>query len=147
MTPNRLAVAIGRLRQALPPAAAAALATKVAPTALAYDLLQAFRDAYANDAPLASARANPAAAGERVTPARAGLLPQLSGAATINRTHAELQPAGAPTTINRNFTGQNIGLTLSQPLFRLQNYEAFQQSQLGVAQAEAAFSATELDLM
>lgn len=147
MTPNRLAVAIRRLMQALPTVATAAFATAWAPTAQAYDLLQSFRDAYANDAPLASARANLAATGERVTQARAGLLPQLSGSAAINRTHAELQPAGAPTTINRNFTGQNIGLTLSQPLFRLQNYEAFQQSQLGVAQAEAAFTATELDLM
>ena len=127
-------------------ALALALALALPAPAPAYDLLQAWRDAQSNDAPLAAARAVLAAAAERVPQARAGLLPQVGAAASYTRTHAEIVPTGVPLVV-RNFSGTSLALNLTQPILRLQNVETLEQSRLALAQAEAAAAAAELDLM
>ena len=142
MIPKRPAPAGRRLARAL----CLALAAAFSPAALAYDLLQAWQDARVHDATLASARAALAATGERVPQARAGLLPQLSGSAGLNRTHSEIQPSAGPL-FTRNFTAENFGFSLTQPVLRLQNLETYEQSLLAVEQARAAYAAAELDLM
>ncbi|MDD2743758.1 MAG: TolC family outer membrane protein, partial [Rhodocyclaceae bacterium] len=79
---------------------------------------------------------------------RAGLLPSitLSANSTWNETDITRQVAGASTVpINYNTNGWSLALT--QPLFRWQNWVAYQQSELAVALAEAQFEAARMDLV
>ena len=132
-----------RLRAAV----VATLVACTAPAAWGYDLLQAYRDAQANDAVLAASRAQLQATRENVPIARSALLPVFGASATLQRQEVDLvNPTNA--LANRQFSLQSrtYGISLSQPLFRLQNIEAYEQSKLGVAQAEAAFANAQQDL-
>ena len=121
---------------------AASLALACAHAAHATDLGQAFRDAFANDAALQSVRAQLAATREKVTQARAGLLPGV--AATGALSHQLVDSSAAPS---REFTGQNYAVSLSYPLYRLQNVEAYEQSKLSVVLTEAQEAQAEQDLI
>ena len=68
----------------------------------AMDLVQAYRDALANDAVVASARAQLDATRERVPQAQAGLLPVVNGSAVVNRQMVDTNLAP-----RRDFTSQN----------------------------------------
>jgi len=126
------------LARALATAVGLALSAPV----FAYDLVQAYRDAFTNDAQLASARAQLAATRELVPQARAGLLPQVDARATLRQNWSDSNRY--PTT---DFTGQNYGIQLSYPLYRLQNVEAFEQSKLQSTLGEAQFLQTQQDLV
>ena len=121
---------------------AASLALACAHAAQATDLGQAFRDAFPNDAALQSVRAQLAATREKVTQARAGLLPGV--AATGALSHQLVDTSAAPS---REFTGQNYAVSLSYPLYRLQNVEAYEQSKLSVVLTEAQEAQAEQDLI
>ena len=126
---SRLAIAVIAALAALPGASHA------------MDLAQAYRDALAYDAQVASARASLAAVREREQQARAGLLPSSNLSATLNR-------AGVDTNLadRREFTQKIFSANLSYPLYRLQNIETFEQSKLQVAVSEAALVQTHVDL-
>ncbi|WP_151636538.1 TolC family outer membrane protein [Noviherbaspirillum aerium] len=111
----------------------------------AIDLLQVYREALANDAVYASARATLAAGQEREVQGRAGLLPQIGVGGNVNRTNADISAAGAE--IGRNFTARGYSVSLSQPLFRVANWEQYQQGKLSVAASEAAFAQAQQDLI
>ena len=121
---------------------ALALGFGLASPASALDLLGAWRDALANDSQVASARAQLAASRERVPQARAGLLPQVGASASVSRSFNDtnLSPS-------RDFTGQNYGIQLSYPLYRLQNVELLEQSRLQAAAGEAQFELARQDLI
>lgn len=123
-------------------ALATAVGLALSAPAFAYDLVRAYRDAFTNDAQLASARAQLAATRELVPQARAGLLPQVDARATFRQNWSESNRY--PTT---DFTGQNYGIQLSYPLYRLQNVEAFEQSKLQSTLGEAQFLQTQQDLV
>ncbi|MFA7665319.1 MAG: TolC family outer membrane protein [Burkholderiaceae bacterium] len=121
---------------------AATFSLAMAGPVLAYDLMQAWQDALANDSQVASARAELAALRERVPQARAGLLPQVGASASINRSLTDTNLA--PT---RNYTGQNYGIQLSYPLYRLQNVELVEQSKLQAALGETLLGLAQQDLI
>ena len=111
----------------------------------AIDLLQVYREALANDAQYASARAQLAAGQEKSTQGRAGLLPTVGVGGSYNRSDLEATSAGA--TSSRDFNSHGYTVSLSQPLLRLANWEAYQQGRLSVALSEAQFGQSQQDLI
>ena len=111
--------------------------------AAAMDLMQAWRDAGAIDPVVASARSQLAATREKVPQARAGLLPSVNASAAVNR-----QAVDSTLRDDRYYVNpKNYAVQLSQPLLRMQNIEAFEQSKLSVAIAEAQYTQAQQDLM
>lgn len=111
----------------------------------AIDLLQVYREALANDAPYASARAQLAAGQEKSTQGRSGLLPTVGVGGSYNRTDLESSSAGV--TSSRDFNSHGYTVSLSQPLFRLANWEQYQQGKLSVAVSQAQFAQAQQDLI
>ena len=104
------------------------------------DLIAVYRDALAYDAQYAAARAALEAGREKLPQGRAGLLPTVGLAA--NTMWNELDTTARTSGARENSTSYNTNgwtASLSQPLFRWQNWVAYTQSELAVAQAEAQF--------
>ena len=114
------------------------------------DLLQVYRDAKGYDAQYAGARYALIAGQERLPQGRAGLLPSLNLSASTTRTRIESEsddPAVVPD-FTRDFRTDNLyTLTLSQPIYRRQNWLQLDQAGWQVKQAEAAFGQAEQDLV
>jgi outer membrane protein len=125
----------------MPKTMIAALCLTAAAPSFALDLMQAWRAALANDAQLASARAQLQATRERVPQARAGLLPAVSATAAMNRNSIDTN-----VTSTRTYTSESYGIQAAYPLLRLQNVEAFEQSKLAVAIDEAQLEQANQDL-
>ncbi|MFZ6638608.1 TolC family outer membrane protein [Undibacterium sp. TC4M20W] len=113
----------------------------------ATDLLQIYKDALANDAQYASARASLTAAQEKPVQGRAGLLPgiALKGSDGKARTEAENDVVSG----SRSFTGvtNTWTLGLSQPLFNWGNWQAYEQSKLSLVINQALFEQSKQDLI
>jgi outer membrane protein len=124
---------------------ASLLALQLAPfgTVFAGDLLQAYRDASAYDAQLQVARANLRAGREKDDQGLALLLPSvvLTGDSTRARRNSD------PGNITTSGQTTTWAVTLTQPLYRPQNWITYQQSDIQVAQAEIVFTQAEQDLM
>ena len=117
-------------------------------SAAAADLLQVYRDAVRNDPVFAAARAALDAGREKAPQGRAGLLPTLtfSGNTLWNDTQSE--PRNNPLLKSSNdYNTHAYQVTLTQPLFRWQNWVAYDQAKLQVAQAEASFAQAQQDLI
>ena len=118
--------------------------------AAAADLIQLFRDAKANDAAYASARATLAAGREKLPQGQALLLPtiNLTGNSTYSDFDVRLRtgPTGGQWA-NRPFNSNGYTVTLTQPLYRMQNWTQYEQSEFQVAQAEAQFGQAGQDLI
>jgi outer membrane protein len=112
----------------------------------AIDLLQVYREAQANDAVYASARATLTAGQERSVQGRAGLLPVVGVAGNYNRTDLDAEVAGVKQA-QRDFNAHGYTISLTQPLFRLSNWEQYQQGKLSVAASEAQFAQAAQDLI
>ncbi|SFD37930.1 outer membrane protein [Massilia yuzhufengensis] len=127
----------------------------------AADLIQVYQQALANDATFASARASAAAGRERVPQGRALLLPTvgITGSSIKNdrdgspwnegdlitnaTTGVQTRVAGSASNLRTSeFT---IGLT--QPLFRWDRWETYQQSKLQQSVSEAQFAQAQQDLI
>ena len=128
-------------------ASVAALALAFAAPAFGQSLLQVYRDALANDAVYAAARAQYQANQEKIPQARAGLLPSvaLTGNITNGRSESDY-PAPTPS-VSADGTSRGYTLSLTQPLFRWQAWESFEQSKLAVVAAEAQFEQSRQDLI
>ena len=113
----------------------------------AADLLQVYRDAAAFDAQYAAARAQRDAGLEKLPQGRAGLLPTLglSSNTTWNDAEFTARSSGAKRSVEYNSNGWNV--SLSQPLFRWQNWVGYKQSELAVAAAELQFVLAGQDLI
>lgn len=115
--------------------------------AQAADLVQVYKQALANDATYASARASLSAGQERTVQGRSQLLPTvgLSGTALKNNGDQTDRIKGlSGDTENYSHTMQ---LQLTQPLFRWANWENYQQSKLSTAAAEAVFAQAQQDVI
>jgi len=114
----------------------------------ATDLLNAYRDAIAYDAQFASARAGADAGREKLPQGRAGLLPSINATANTtwnkNETTRRTTPPGYS---NLNYNSHGWTATLTQPIFRWQNWMQYQQGELGAAQAEVQFNQAKQDLI
>ena len=118
-----------------------ALALAVALPASGADLLNVYRDALVSDPVYQSARAQFAATAERLPQARSGYLPFING--NVGITRYWLDREGSPSF---DYTYKTYGITLSQPIFRLQNWIAITQAQHVVLQAESALAQAQQDL-
>jgi outer membrane protein len=128
--------------------------------AQATDLIQVYQQALANDATFASARASLAAGREKVIQGRSGLLPTVgvTGATTKNNSdfapfnEGELGVLPNGTLGIANGNGSNLRtdqytVSLSQPLFRWDRWQTYEQSKLAVAIAEAQYAQAQQDLI
>lgn len=115
--------------------------------AKAADLLSAYHDAITYDAQFAAARAALDAGREKLPQGRAGLLPSMGIAANTawNDDHRTPRATGIESTTKYNSNGWTA--SLSQPLFRWQNWVAYTQSELAVSLAEAQFAQARQDLI
>src|SRR6185312_15672387 len=120
-------------------AAALALAASGASAA---DLLAIYHDAQVSDPVYQSARAQYNASIETLPQARAGYLPLISGSASIFRNYLDQETAGKV-----NYTTKTYAVTLSQPIFRLQNWIAITEAEQQVLQAQATLASSQQDLV
>ena len=111
---------------------AAALLAAGAPVAAA-DLVSIYRDALLSDAGYQAARAQYEATRERLPQARAGYLPLVTGTATAFRNDVNLEIAP-----DQRYSTSTYAVTLTQPVFRMQNWIAITQADKQVLQAHAA---------
>ncbi|MBI4986262.1 MAG: TolC family outer membrane protein [Rhodocyclales bacterium] len=117
-------------------------------TAAAADLVSVYRDAVAYDAQFAAAKASLDAGREKLPQGRAGLLPTIGLSANTTWNDLDVHRRATPPTdtpFKYNSNGWTVQLT--QPLFRWQNWETYNQSELQVALAEAQFAAARQDLI
>ncbi|MDZ4202925.1 MAG: TolC family outer membrane protein [Gallionella sp.] len=117
--------------------------------AQAADLLETFRAAQANDPVFAAARAAQLAGQEKLPQGRAPLMPSLnlSANSTFNDQTVSYRGAAPFPGGNQRYNSHGYSLTLSQPLFRQQNWVAYTEAELQVAQTEAQFKIAEQDLI
>src|SRR5471030_3032979 len=117
--------------------------------AQAEDLLQVFRDARSYDAQYGAARYALQAGLEKLPQGRSLVLPTLGLTSSITRTNLDIEgrwPNPAVTT-TRTFNTTTYQLTLSQPVFRPQNWVQYDQAEYQVRQAEAVFGQAAQDLV
>lgn len=112
----------------------------------AADLLQVYKDALANDAQYASARASLSAGQQRSVQGRAGLLPFVSLGGSDSRNKFNSAPDTGPE-VSGTTRSNSYALSLSQPLFNWVNWEQYQQSKLSVVISEATFAQAQQDLI
>ncbi|HEY4371153.1 MAG TPA: TolC family outer membrane protein [Burkholderiales bacterium] len=127
------------------------LALGIAP-AHGADLLMLYRQALDNDAQYSSARYALAAGREKEPQGRAGLLPNANATAYTTANYADsnfhTSIPGAILPPPSNFFNTNgYTVTLTQPLFRWQNWQTWEQSKLLVMQSEAQFAQSGQDLI
>ena len=119
--------------------------------AQAADLLETFHAAQANDPVFAAARAAQQAGHEKLAQGRSLLMPSvnLSANTTFNDLTTQFNPAVPPllTGGTDRYNSNGYGVTLVQPLFRQQNWQAYSESELQAAQADAQFKIAEQDLI
>jgi outer membrane protein len=116
--------------------------------AQAADLLSVYRDAVTYDAQFSAARASLDAGREKLPQGRSGLLPIIGLSANTSWNDTEsTSRSSPPLTRSAQYNSNGWSVSLSQPLFRWQNWEAYQQSDLAVVQAEAQFAAARQDLI
>ena len=108
----------------------------------AADLVDIYREALDQDAQYAAARAEHKAAQEKIPQGRAGLLPTLTLSGVRKR--QMINPEGSPEVgLNRGA----IVIQAVQPLFRMQNFIAYEQSKIQVMQADSQFIIASQDLI
>ncbi|HJV92385.1 MAG TPA: TolC family outer membrane protein [Azonexus sp.] len=116
----------------------------------AADLMQVYREAQDNDSTYSAARATLDAGRERLPQGRAGLLPSLmlSGNTVWNDNTLDSGSQTLPSNLkNQRYNSNGYQVTLSQPLFRWQNWVTYDQSKMQVAQAEGNFAQARQDLI
>ncbi|MDS4076956.1 MAG: TolC family outer membrane protein [Candidatus Accumulibacter sp.] len=121
-----------------------------ATSALASDLLQVYRQALTYDAQYAAARAATEMGREKLPQARAGLLPVISGTANAfwnDSRYESISSSGSSQNYTGKYSSKGYGITLTQPLFRWQNFLLYDQAKLLIMQSEANFLQAGQDLM
>lgn len=140
------------------------IAALSAGTAHAADLLEVYRDAIGYDAQFASARAGRDAGLEKLPQGRAAYRPSIGFSANTQWNDIETKLKTAPTmslgpliggfvgaivpqTTTSKYNSNGWSVSLSQPLYRWQNWMTLKQAELAVAQAEAQYSMAKQDLI
>ena len=108
----------------------------------AADLMDIYHDALEHDAQYASARAAHMAAQEKMPQGRAGLLPTISLSGLLRRQRINTN-RGPEVTNDRS----GLTITATQPLFRMENFVAYEQSKIQVIQADSQFIIAAQDLV
>ena len=111
------------------------------------DLVQVLRDAFANDAQYASARATRDAGLEALPQGLAGLLPTISASAFTQMNDLAISFRGAAPTSYRDGNSNAITFSLTQPVFNWNNIMVYREAGFKAALAEAQFSQATQDLI
>lgn len=111
-------------------------------TAQAANLGEIYRMARENDPVFAAAQEAYRAGLEKLPQGRAGLLPSLSLSANTRQNEVDSSSSG-----KRDYDTQTYSLALTQPLFRMQNFEAFEQGKLQALLAEQQLKTAEQQLV
>lgn len=119
----------------------ALLALLASPLLHAANLTDVYREAQQQDAAYASARAAFQAGQEKLPQGRALLLPSVNLGANTTWNEVDLP------TANRQYNSNGYSLSLSQPIYRKQNFAQYQQAKAQVSQAEAQFAVARQDLI
>lgn len=111
------------------------------------DLLEVYKQAQSGDVVYAGARAAWAAAQEKLPQGRSGLLPKvdITGSTQFNDrdiTFRDNTPGGSA-----RFNSNALALTLTQPVYRRQNFVAYEQGKTQIEQADAVLSQAAQDLI
>lgn len=119
------------------------------PLAEAANLIEIYREAQLRDAGIASARAAYQAGQEKLPQGRALLLPAASLSAGSSWNELDIQYRGSSTFPGgqQNYNANSATLTLSQPIYRRQNWAQYEQGRLLAAQSEIQYQAAQQDLM
>ena len=114
----------------------------------AADLLSIYREAQLQDATYAGAKAQYIGAQEKLPQARALLLPSVNFAAGAhyNSLDADYKNSFFASG-SRDFYDYNVGINLTQPLYRRQNAVLYEQAKVQVRQAGTQLSAAAQELM
>jgi outer membrane protein len=125
------------------------ISTAFAPVAEAANLMDIYREAQARDAGIASARAAHQAGQEKLPQGRALLLPVINLSANTTWNETDIQYRGASTFPGgqRNYNANGATLSLSQPIYRRQNWAQYEQGKLLTGQSELQYLAAQQDLM
>jgi len=128
------------------------IATLIASTlasmnAQADDLLQIYKQALTNDPVYASARAAMVAGEEKLPQGRSGLMPVVSLSGNFYRNGLREEPTTGDGSLSINYPSNSYTASLTQPLFRMANWEQYQIGILSAASTEALFSQAQQDLM
>ena len=115
--------------------------------AQAANLLESYRDALSYDAQFSSARAALEAGRERLPQGRAGLLPVLALTANTVKNEVDYESRPSAGIIPSRYNSSGWAVSLSQPLFRWQNWASYKQSELAVVQAETLYASARQDLL
>lgn len=118
--------------------------------AQAADLLQIYKMALTNDPVYASARASMVAGEEKITQGRSGLLPNISingSYTTQGLVYDPSMPSINNPNVSTHYPVETYTAQLTQPLFRMINWEQYQIGILSAASTEAQFSQAQEDLM
>jgi len=117
--------------------------------ARAADLLQIYRDALANDATYASARAARDAGLESLPQGLAQILPTVNATAFTQYNDIAIAFRGATPEQYQYRLGNSNGytVTLTQPLFNWQNIQVYKEAGFKAVQAEATFGQATQDLI
>jgi outer membrane protein len=119
---------------------AAVIATAIGP-ACGSDLLSLYRDALVSDPVYQSARDQYQANVEALPQARAGYLPLIAASASVFHNTVDTELRGSI-----DYNTRSYAVTLSQPVFRLQNWIAISQARQQVLQAEANLASAQQDV-
>jgi len=108
-------------------------------------LLEAYQLAQDHDAQIAAARAQLDAGRESLPQGRAGLLPTITLDADYSLSDQDvsyntLTPGLTSSQLDQQFTSKGVGVSLIQPLFRMQNLAAYRQAQVGIAEETFALA-------
>jgi outer membrane protein len=117
--------------------------------AAAEDLFQVYRDAQRYDAAYSAARLALEAGREKLPQGRALVLPtlNLTGSATRSRFDIDSNDPAISASFVRSTSAASYTLTLTQPLYRPQNWYQYEQGEFQVRQAEATFGLAYQDLV
>ena len=116
-------------------------------SAQAIDLVQVYREALLGDAQYLTARANAEAGREKAPQALSGLLPALNATAHTTWNDNTYSTASLPKNSNQSYNADGYNISLTQPLFRWQNFVQYRQGKLLVVQAEALFAQAAQELI
>jgi outer membrane protein len=113
----------------------------------AADLLSVYRDAINYDAQFAAARASVEAGREKLPQGRAGLMPSIIAGASTTWNENDVSLRSAVPTVSNAYNTHGWSVSLTQPLFRWQNWVGYNQAELAVELAETQFAIAKQDLI
>ena len=116
--------------------------------ATAADLLEIYRAALSSDPVYSAARASWAAGQEKLPQGRAGLLPQATLSASTQHNDRDLTFRDPANPGNRSqYNSNSASVSITQPIYRRQNFVAYDQGKTQVALADAQLAVAGQDLI